>query len=229
MGLPDDRTARARIRDEALRLFAAKGAAAITIREVATAAGVSPALVIQHFGSKDGLREAADEHVIAVFEAMLAPVTERAAPMSRPDELPTLAEMVAQFLPPGSSVPAYLIRMLVDGGAAGSALFRRLYAVATEALDLMICVGTADGGADPAVRAAFLLLNDLAVLTFRNHLADVLGEDPLSVGGLQRWGAEVLAVYGAGLGGNKQPREESRTHARGEVPGLQPDVSRIGP
>ncbi len=218
VSLPDDRTARARIRDEALRLFAAHGAAAVTIREVATAAGVSPALVIRHFGSKDGLQEAADGHVIAVFEAMLAQVTEPAARLSGPAALPTLAEMVARLLPAGSSVPAYLGRMLIDAGPAGAALFRRLYAVATEALELMIGAGAADGGEDPAVRAAFLLVNDLAVLIFRTHLAHVLGVDPLSAAGMQRWGAEVLAVYGAGLGGNQQPRDASRVHARGAVP-----------
>ena len=38
----DDRTARAAIRDEALRLFAAQGPDAVTVRQVAAAAGVSP-------------------------------------------------------------------------------------------------------------------------------------------------------------------------------------------
>ncbi|MEO7078692.1 MAG: helix-turn-helix domain-containing protein, partial [Rhodococcus sp. (in: high G+C Gram-positive bacteria)] len=38
---PDDRTARARIRDEALRLFAERGPDAITMRDIAAAAGVS--------------------------------------------------------------------------------------------------------------------------------------------------------------------------------------------
>jgi pimeloyl-ACP methyl ester carboxylesterase len=41
----------------ASRLFAVHGPAAVTVRQIATAAGVSPALVVHHFGSKEGLRE----------------------------------------------------------------------------------------------------------------------------------------------------------------------------
>jgi hypothetical protein len=54
-------------------------------------------------------------------------------------------------------------------------------------------------GSDPPVRAAFLLVNDLAVLLLRDHLTEVLGTDPLSGPGMARWAGEVLTVYGAGL------------------------------
>ena len=55
-----DLTARARIRDAALRLFAERGVEGATIREIAEAAGVSGGLVRHHFGSKDDLRAACD-------------------------------------------------------------------------------------------------------------------------------------------------------------------------
>jgi AcrR family transcriptional regulator len=199
--LPDDRTARARIRDEALRLFGDRGPDGVTIRDIAAAAGVSPALVMRHYGAKDGLREAVDQYVAGTFEAMLAQVTDPAGagPLS-PDTVPALAEMVAASLPPGSAIPAYLGRMLVSGGPAGSALFRRLYEVSREALSGMAAAGTVRAGADPAVRAAFLLVNDLAVLILRDRIREVLDADPLSAAGARRWGAEVLAVYRDGLG-----------------------------
>jgi tetracycline repressor-like protein len=38
----------------ASRLFAAHSPDAVTVRPIATAAGVSPALVVHHFGSKEG-------------------------------------------------------------------------------------------------------------------------------------------------------------------------------
>jgi AcrR family transcriptional regulator len=194
--LPDDRTARARIRDEALRLFGERGPDAVTVRDVAAAAGVSPALVIRHYGSKDGLRDAVDAHVARVFEVMLAEAT---APTGDhpfdPEAVPSLVEAVAGHLPAGSAVPGYLGRLLLDGGPAGTALFGELYALSRDILATM-----ARAGADPEVRAAFLLVNDLAVLILRDRLREVLGVDPLSVDGMRRWSTEVLAIYRDGLG-----------------------------
>ena len=48
---PDDRTARAVIRDEALRLFAERGPDAVSVRQITAATGVSSGLVSHHFGS----------------------------------------------------------------------------------------------------------------------------------------------------------------------------------
>ncbi|MBN8206117.1 TetR/AcrR family transcriptional regulator [Microbacterium esteraromaticum] len=59
----------ARIRDAAVGEFAAHGFAKTTVRGIAAAAGVSPGLVIHHFGSKDALRAVCDDHVFAVLTA----------------------------------------------------------------------------------------------------------------------------------------------------------------
>ena len=194
---PGDRTARAVIRDEALRLFAEDGPDAVSVRQIAAAAGVSPGLVIHHFGSKNGLREAVDAHVLAMFGAMLGELT--TGDLYDPGAAGSLAEAVARYLPPGSPVPGYLRRLLLAGGDPGRELFRRLYQGSRAALDAMSEAGLAARGADPAVRAAILMSNDLAVLLLRDQLAEVLGEDPLSAAGIARWGREMLAIYAAGL------------------------------
>lgn len=62
--LPEDWTARARIRDEALRLFAERGPDAGTVRDIASAVGVSPALLARHYGSKEGSVGTVDNHVV---------------------------------------------------------------------------------------------------------------------------------------------------------------------
>jgi AcrR family transcriptional regulator len=195
--VPDDRTARAVIRDEALRLFAGRGPDAVTVRQIAAAAGVSPGLVIHHFGSKGGLQDEVDAHVLAMFGAMLAELT--TGDLYEPGAAGSLAEAVVRHLPPDSPVPAYLRRLLLGGGDSGRELFRRLYQGSREALDAMAGAGLARLGQDPEVRAAILMSNDLAVLLLREHLAGVLGEDPLSAAGMARWGREMLAIYAAGL------------------------------
>ena len=58
----DDLTATARIRDAAIEQFGEHGFG-VGLRAIAKAAGVSPGLVIHHFGSKDGLRKACDDYV----------------------------------------------------------------------------------------------------------------------------------------------------------------------
>jgi hypothetical protein len=79
-------------------------------------------------------------------------------------------------------------------------LFGKFYALSRDVLAQMAQSGIADAGADPEVRAAFLLVNDVAVLILRDRLREVLGVDPLSADGMRRWGTEVFAVYRDGLG-----------------------------
>src|SRR5215475_13606540 len=61
----DDLTARARIREAAMHQFAEHGFERTTIRGIAAAAGVSGGLVRHHYGSKQELKDAVDEHVAA--------------------------------------------------------------------------------------------------------------------------------------------------------------------
>jgi AcrR family transcriptional regulator len=60
---PADLTARARIRNAAMVHFGEYGFEKATIRGIAKTAGVSSGLVRHHFGSKQALREACDEHL----------------------------------------------------------------------------------------------------------------------------------------------------------------------
>jgi len=205
--LPEDRTARAVIRDEALRLFAAHGPDAVTIRQVATAASVSPGLVVHHFGSKEGLREAVDRYVVGAFEEMLGQMTSASGPdLFDPSATRSLAEAVVAHLPPDSPAPAYLRRLLLADGTDGSGrrLFRQLFDLSKATLAELARAGLASPGADPDVRAAFLMANDLSVLLLREHLTDILGSDPLTRDGMARWAREAMAVYGPGLLANPE-------------------------
>src|SRR5262249_22693358 len=69
-----DLTTKARIREAAMRRFALEGVAATSLRSVARAAGVTPGLVVHHFGSKDGLVRAVDAAVVERIEASLCEV-----------------------------------------------------------------------------------------------------------------------------------------------------------
>lgn len=192
-----DLTARAAIRNAALRLFAEHGHDAVSVRRIATAAGVSPALVVHHFGSKEGLRQAVDAHAAAVFDTILdaIPEQELADTLTGGGGTASLAEAFARGFPPGSPLPAYLRRLLLTNDPAGAALFGRWYATTLAVLESLVAAGVATRGDDMAVRAAFLLVNDLALILLRNQVATVLGIDPLAPAGLARWATEVTAIY----------------------------------
>jgi TetR/AcrR family transcriptional regulator, regulator of cefoperazone and chloramphenicol sensitivity len=192
----EDLRASAVIRDEALRLFAEQGPDLVTVRQIAAAAGVSPGLVIHHFGSKERLREAVDAHVVGIFDAML---DEMGSGDWREGLGTSFPEGVMRRLPSGSPVPTYLRRLLLAGSPAAAQLFRRLYAVSRAWVDRATELGILSQSGDMTVRTAFLLINDLAVLLLREHLADVLGVDPLSPEGLVRWAEEIVAVYRDGI------------------------------
>jgi AcrR family transcriptional regulator len=209
---PTDLTAKALIRDCALRLFAQRGPELVTVREIAAEADVSPALVVHHFGSKDGLRAAVDEHAARAFDAILeglggpeAPGLADALTGSAPA---SIGEAFARGFPPGSPLPDYLRRLLLTNDAAGAALFGRWYAGTVALLDTMVEQGVAEPGADRAVRAAFLLVNDLALVLLRNQIATVIGDDPLSQTGMARWAAEATAVYTRGAFRSPPPEKE---------------------
>lgn len=192
-----DLTAKAVIRNAALRLFAESGHSAVSVRQIAEAAGVSPALVLHHFGSKDGLREAVDRYAAAQLDALLEAPDEVGDVITSGSNA-SMAELIARVIPPGSPLPAYLRRLLLEGDAAGRALFRRWYEVSRTLIEQLIAAGYATPTKDPEVLAAFMLTADLALLVLREPLTDALGFDPVSPDGLTRWAAEVARIYREG-------------------------------
>src|SRR5689334_166863 len=110
-----DLTAKARIRDQALLLFAERGPDTVTVRDVASAAEVSPGLVMHHFGSKAGLREAVDEHVAQTFDAILGNLTDAELHQALGGgDATSLAEAFVGGIPAGSPLPVYLRRLLLS-------------------------------------------------------------------------------------------------------------------
>ena len=190
----DDRTASAVIRDTAMALWAQHGDAGVTVRRIATEAGVSPALVIHHFGSKAGLRAAVDERVSGLLEQLIAGLENGAE-----TDAGLLAEAFAGVFEAHPVVLTYLRRLLVDGGEAGSRLFAALFRVTRAGMGRLAAAGAVRPCRDDEVRDAFLLVNDLAVIVLRDQLAAVLGFDPLCRDGLARWSAQVTDVYAAGV------------------------------
>ncbi|MFG1906092.1 TetR/AcrR family transcriptional regulator [Kribbella sp. NPDC048928] len=193
-----DLTGRAVIRNVALRLFADQGPDAVGVRQIAEAAGVSPALVLHHYGSKAGLREAVDQYAAAQLDALMEDVDEIGEVLTAGSSA-SIGELFAQALPADSPLPIYLRRLLLSGDPAGRALFLRWFEVSRVLLGRLVDAGFASPATDPDVRTAFMLSADLILLLLREPLTDALGFDPMSGDGLTRWAAEVARIYREGV------------------------------
>lgn len=76
----EDLTAKARIRNTALDLYAQQGEDRVSLRDIASAAGVTLGLVQHHFKTKAGLRDAVDQLVVDYFAQTLAEVSAKGTP-----------------------------------------------------------------------------------------------------------------------------------------------------
>lgn len=197
---PDsDLTAKATIRNAALRLFADRGPEAVTVREVAAAATVSPALVMHHFGSKAGLRAAVDDYVARSFDAVLANLTDDGIEDALTGgDSTSLAEAFIAGFPPGSPAPDYLRRLLLTNDPTGDRIFARWFTASEQVLTDLETAGVARPSQDRKVRAAFLFVNDLAAILLARHIGQVCGIDLLTTEGMTRWAAEAVDVYSKG-------------------------------
>ncbi|WP_404474335.1 TetR/AcrR family transcriptional regulator [Microbacterium aerolatum] len=174
----DDLTARARIRDAAVAAFASGGFDGVSMRTIASDAGVSPALIVHHFGDKAALRTACDEHVVSVFtdenhELIDAPTTDR---------IRAALKDIERYGP----YIDYLGRMLVDGSPAADRLFDGILAGTRATLDEQRDAGLLVPMSDPDMTALLMALMGLGPVVMRAQIARALGQDQLSPAGLLR-------------------------------------------
>ncbi len=191
MSSVDDLTAKARIRDAALRLFADEGPARVSMQAIARAAGVSPALVVHHFGSKDGLRRACDDHVVSLARGRPGGPADAAS-----RDTAGLEAMLAQAGP----ARTYLARALLDGTPAAADLFDDL--VSTTAA--WLAEGEAEGWVratdeDPRARAAVYVAWLLAPMAFGDHVSRAMGADVAGLDATLRFSRIGLDMLTHGL------------------------------
>jgi AcrR family transcriptional regulator len=153
-----DLTARARIRDAAIELFADRGIEGATIRDIAQQAGVSSGLLRHHFGSKEGLRDACDEYVLTELMRIGTNFTE--------------FQTIDAITPETLRQQRYITRSVLDGSPAGTALFDRLIEYGER------WFATTDlKSEDPKAFLAVLSVMKMSMLTSRDLLSRVLGVD----------------------------------------------------
>ena len=140
----------ARIRDAAIEQFGHRGFD-VGLRAIAEAAGVSAALVIHHFGSKDGLRKACDDYIADEIRSGKSEAMRSADP----------ATWFAQMAEIESYAPlmAYLVRSMQTGGELAKTLWQKMIADAEVYLEDGVRTGLLKGSRDPRARAKYLSMS----------------------------------------------------------------------
>lgn len=187
----DDLTARARIRDAAIRAFARHGFAATSMRTIASDAGVSAALIVHHFGDKNALRTACDDYVVAAFtddkhELIEAPTADRIrAALSDIDRYGPYID--------------YLGRMLGDSSPAADRLFDEILRLTRDTLEQQREAGLLVEMSDPEMSALLVTMMGLGPVMMRTQISRVLGQDQLSSAGLLRTTLPTLELLTHGI------------------------------
>ena len=139
----------ARIRDAAIELFGSRGFD-VGVRAIAEAAGVSPGLVIHHFGSKDGLRKTCDDYIAEEIRS------EKSEAIRSTDAATWLAQVaeIESYAP----MMAYLVRSMQTGGELARHLWQTMIRNVESYLDDGVRAGTIRPSRDPAARAKYLAM-----------------------------------------------------------------------
>jgi AcrR family transcriptional regulator len=179
----EDLTGRARIRDAAIRLFAERGIAATTVRDIAQQAGVSSGLLRHHFGSKEALREACDayalERLMKIKEEFILD-----GQVANPGFLPSVHPTIVLLY-------KYVTRALLDGSPSAAAMFDDMVALTED----WIRKFAPDNTDDYRAYAAVLVGMQSGILAMHAHVSRALGVDIFTTDGHLRLAGALADFY----------------------------------
>lgn len=157
----DDLTAKARIRNAAMDLFAQYGDERVSLREVAAKAGVQLGLVQYHFKTKAGLRDAVDQLVVDHFAQTIAEVPSDGTPA---EVVAARDEAVRDMLERTPAVVDYLRRAMLQPSETRHHLLDTLITVTRNEIAVMRDAGLASTERPESIQVVWVLVRQLGEL-----------------------------------------------------------------
>ncbi len=159
----------------AMRQIANQGFDGVTVRSIATEAGVSAGLIKHHFGSKEGLRDAVD----AFFLQRSAAAIDRRMAQTEGLDADGVAQYerawLARYANEWPDFVAYLRRAILEGSPWGQSLFRRYYDSIRHMLDRADVAGRIAPDVDRLWLPLLYVFMLLGPLILDPHLRMMLG------------------------------------------------------
>ena len=197
-------TAETRIRRVALALFAEYGYDATTVRAIANAAGVSPALVMHHYGSKAGLRAAINAEVVATIAGF---IDEHLPDGDSIDEIFEAPEAgFRELFTTRPELSAYIRRLFFDGDEAGLEILRQFMDISRKLSAAFEGLGWMREAPDPEMRDLQLIILEMGPVLFYPLLSAYFEQPPLNEEIHSRWVASEFDVFMHGLFTADAPR-----------------------
>lgn len=197
-----DLTTKARIREAAIARFPEDGFAGTTVRAIAADAGVSPGLVLHHFGSKEELRRACDEHVLRLLDERKR-ASIRAGSYREAGAIAAAYQLVAPAL-------RYLAWTLSTGGDAAARIFDEWLEDVKGQLEEAEEMGQVNPIEDKHGQAAVLVALQLGGIVLHEHVSRALGVDVLTPEGLVVEAPYALRLFSGELFNREVIEEASR-------------------
>ncbi|MDE2692406.1 MAG: TetR/AcrR family transcriptional regulator [Acidobacteriota bacterium] len=150
-------TRRERLILAGMKLFAERGFTGVGVREIGAEAGVSFGLIRKHFGSKEGLREEVEAHVLAQVEELYSTISER----SGTSALEHFVEDVVEWIERDRDALMYMRRAMVEQSPGSLKLLLRLVEVLRDFVAVNRERGFLQDGVDEEWAAMFLVFDFL--------------------------------------------------------------------
>ena len=165
---------KSRILQAATELFGERGSSATSFKRIAERAGVAPALIVHHYGSKEGLQLACDQYVVDTVHRLK---TDN-APGGSLDPLGPLWAFEEY-----EAVMRYLARRLGEDSVHVNALVDSMVDDATQRTGEAERMGLIRHTDDHRAVVAVLTVWSLGALVMHEHLERLIGEDLLGGSG----------------------------------------------
>jgi AcrR family transcriptional regulator len=191
-----DLTRFARVRNAALELFADRGVAATSIRDIAAAAGVSPGLVQRHFRTKAGLRDAINDHVVALATEAFAELPSEGDPTEIQQRM---GDLVTAFVRDNSTALRYVARAVADRDPGAFRIFESFAAISRAQWQRLAQHDLLRPDADIEWAALHVVVLNLATVLMRDAIERHLEASFTDPAQLERWNRATNALFQEGL------------------------------
>jgi len=161
------------------------------MRAIAEDAGVSPALVVHHYESKEGLRRACDSYVIERIHTVKGEAIE-----SHSLTDPSVMAGGFQIAEP---LMRYLGWALTTDSDAAARLFDEMVDESVRLVMLAEEHGAMVAGPDVRTRSVVMLSMQMGALAMRDHLHRALDMDPFSVEGVMAISRATLELFSGAM------------------------------